>query len=67
MTLKNAALLALIGTTLATVLLIWDLIVTVLNVSGGLVPAVILVRALIYAFGALSVAVFFFVFHRGQG
>ena len=67
MTLKNAALLALIGTTLATVLLAWDFIVTVLNVARGLVPAVMLFSSLIYAFGALSVAVFFFVFHRGQG
>jgi hypothetical protein len=66
MTLKNAALLALIGTALTTVLLAWDFIVTVLNVSRGLVPAVMLVTSLIYAFGALSVALFFFVFHRAQ-
>jgi hypothetical protein len=66
MTLKSAALLALIGTILATALLVWDLIFNVLNVLRGLVPAVILFSSLIYAFGAFSVAVFFFVFHKTQ-
>ena len=66
MTLKNAALLALIGTILVTVLLAWDLIVNVLNVGRGLFPAVILLSSLIYTFVSLSVAVFFFVFHRAQ-
>lgn len=66
MTLKNASLLALIGTVLLTVLLAWDLIVNMLNVGRGLVPAVILISSLIYTFGALSVAVFFFVFHKSQ-
>ena len=66
MTLKNASLLALIGTILVTVLLCGDLILNVLNVARGLLPSVILFSSLIYAFGALSVAVFFFVFHKTQ-
>ena len=66
MALKNAALLALIGTILVTALLTWDLILNILNVGRGLVPAVILFSSLIYAFGAFSVAVFFFVFHKTQ-
>ena len=66
MTLKNAALLALIGTVLLTVLLVWNLIMNVLNVGRGLLPAVVLFSSLIYAFAALSVAVFFFVFHKAQ-
>jgi len=66
MTLKSASLLALIGTILVTALLVWDLIVNVLNVGRGLVPAVILLSSLIYTFGAISVAVFFFVFHKAQ-
>lgn len=66
MTLKNAALLALIGTILVTALLVWDFIFDVLNVAGGVIPPVKLFSALIYAFGALSLAVFFFVFHRKQ-
>jgi len=66
MTVKNAALLALIGTILVTALLAFDLIRNVLNVARGLVPAVALFSSLIYAFAALSVAVFFFVFHKAQ-
>ncbi len=67
MTLKNAALLALIGTTLATVLLAWDLISSVLNVVRGLTAPVMLFSLLIYTFAAFTMAVFFFVFHKGQG
>lgn len=66
MTLKNAALLALIGTIVVTAWLTWDLILNVLNVGRGLVPAVVLFSSLIYAFGAFSVALFFFVFHKAQ-
>ena len=66
MTLKNAALLALIGTILMTALLMWTLVLTFLNVLRDLVPAVTLFSSLIYAFGAFSVMVFFFVFHRTQ-
>jgi hypothetical protein len=66
MTLKNAALLALVGTVLMTALLVWTFVFTFLNVLRDLVPAVTLVSSLIYAFGAFSVMVFFFVFHRAQ-
>ena len=66
MTLKSAARLALIGTILVTALLAWDFIFSVLNVLRGLIPAVRLFSSLIYAFGAFSVAVFFFVFHKAQ-
>jgi hypothetical protein len=66
MTLKNAALLALIGTILITVLLAFHLVLNVMNVVRGLIPAVRLFSSLIYAFGALSVALFFFVFHKAQ-
>jgi hypothetical protein len=66
MTLKNAALLALIGTILMTTLLVWNFVFTLLNVLRDLVPAVTLFSSLIYAFGCFSVMVFFFVFHRAQ-
>jgi hypothetical protein len=66
MTIKNATLLALVGTILVAALLAWDLIFNFLNVLRGLVPAVVLFRSLIYAFSAFSVAVFFFVFHKAQ-
>jgi len=66
MTLKNAGLLALIGTVLMTALLVWNFVFNLLNLLRGLVPAVTLFSSLIYAFGAFSVMVFFFVFHRTQ-
>jgi amino acid transporter len=66
MTLKNAALLALMGTILATVLLTWTFIMTALNVLRGLTPPLILFPWFIYAFACFSVAVFFYVFHRAQ-
>jgi hypothetical protein len=66
MTLKNAALLALIGTILMTALLVWTFVLTFLNVPCDLVPAVTLFQSFIYALGGFSVAVFFYVFHRAQ-
>ena len=66
MRLKNAALLALIGTGLITALLVWNFVLTFLNVLRDLVPAVTLFSSLIYAFGVFSVVVFFYVFHRAQ-
>jgi hypothetical protein len=66
MTLKNAALLALIGTTLITALLLWTFVFTFLNVLRDLVPAVALLSSFIHAFGCFCVAVFFFVFYKSQ-
>ena len=66
MTLKNAALLALVGTIVMTVLLVWNFVFNVVNVLRGVEAPVVLFSSLIYAFGAFSVMVFFFVFHRAQ-
>jgi hypothetical protein len=66
MTLKNAALLALVGTLLIAVLRVWDFIFTTLSLVRGVVSASEFLSSLIYAFGAVSVAIFFFVFHRQQ-
>jgi hypothetical protein len=60
MTLKNAALLALIGMILGPVLLGWTFVSTVLNVLRGLAPPVMLFPWFIYAFACFSVAVFFY-------
>jgi len=65
MTLKNAALLALIGTILMTALLVWNFVLTLLNVLRTW-SCVTLFSSLIYAFGCFSVMVFFYVFHRDQ-
>ena len=64
MTLKTATLLAFVGTILVTALLMWNLIFSAVNVLRGLLPAVVLFPAVIYAFAALTVAVFFFVFQK---
>jgi hypothetical protein len=66
MTLKSAALLALIGTIFITALLVWDFVFNVLNVLRGLIPATMLFSSFTYAFACFSVAVFFYVFHRAQ-
>jgi hypothetical protein len=66
MTLKTAALLALLGTILTTVLLVWTFVVNLLNSLRGLVPAVTLFSSFIYAFACFSVALFLYVFHRAQ-
>jgi hypothetical protein len=64
MTLKSAAFLALIGTFLLAVLLAIDLIYDILGVAQGLIPPVKLVSSLIETFAAVTVVVFFYVFHR---
>jgi hypothetical protein len=66
MTLKNAALLALFGTILITVVLAWTFVLNVVNVLRDLVPALTLFSSFIHAFACFSVAVFFYVFHRTQ-
>ena len=66
MTLKGAAFLAFIGTLLVTALLVWDFVFSLLNVLRGLTPAVTVFSSLIYAFGALTVTVFFHVFQKQQ-
>jgi hypothetical protein len=66
MTLKTAALVALIGTILATVLLVWTFVFNFVNVLRGLAPPLMLFPWFVYAFACFSVAVFFYVFHRAQ-
>jgi hypothetical protein len=66
MTLKNAALLGMIGTILMTALPVGTFILTLLNVLGDLVPAGTVFQSFIYAFGCFSVMVFFYVCHRAQ-
>ena len=66
MTLKNAAFLAFVGMALATALLAFDLIESLMNVVRGLIPAVKVFSSLIYTFAAFCAALFFFVFHRTQ-
>jgi hypothetical protein len=66
MTLKTAALVALIGTIMATVLLVATFILNFVNVLRGLVPPLMLFSQFIYAFVCFTLAVFFYVFHQAQ-
>jgi hypothetical protein len=64
MTLKSAALIAFVGSLLVAAILVWDLIFDVLGVLRGLIPAVRLFASFVYAFGAVTVALFFYVFQK---
>jgi hypothetical protein len=66
MTLKNAAFLALIGTLLTTVVQAFHLVLNILNIVRGLVPAVALFSSLVYTLVWFTLAVFFFVYHKSQ-
>jgi len=64
MSVKGAALLAFVGMVLLSVLAVWNLAVDLGGVIRGLIPAVRLVSELIYAFGAVTLACFFYVFQK---
>ena len=66
MTLKNSALVALIGTLLLTILAAVDFLNTIEGVLRDIVPAIALLRSLIYLFASITVSVFFWVFNRSQ-
>lgn len=66
MGLKQASFLAFIGTMLLAIELVFKFVLDVFNTAQGLIPAVTLLTSLIHAFAAVSVTIFFFVFHRAQ-
>ena len=66
MTLKNAALLAVIGVALLTLLLAMDFINTFLGVMRDIVPMMAMLRVLIYLLAGLSLVVFLYVFYKRQ-
>ena len=66
MTLKNSALLALVGVSLATMVLVTWFIGDVRSVGRGLIPPMRLLTSLIFAFAGLSMVAFLLVFHRAQ-
>jgi hypothetical protein len=66
MSLKNAASLALVGMMLLTVLVAADFINAVLGVMRDVVPAVMVLRLLVYLLASLTVTVFFYVFQKAQ-
>jgi hypothetical protein len=66
MTLKNAALLALIGMILLTALLLVHFVIDIWGIVTGVVPAIRVLASLIRVLAGVSLAVFFWVFQRTQ-
>jgi len=66
MTLKNAALLALVGMSLATLVLVAGFVGDVLGVVRGLLAPVKMLTSFIYAFAGLGMVVFLFAFHQAR-
>jgi hypothetical protein len=66
MTLKNAALVALVGMILLTVLLLAGFIRDVASAVNGLIPAIRVLTSLVYVVASVTVTVFFYVFHKTQ-
>lgn len=66
MTLKGASLLALVGMLLVTLVALADLVNDVLAVARGVLPAVVLLRSLVYTFASFSLLTFLYVFHKGH-
>jgi hypothetical protein len=66
MSLKNAAVLALIGQGLLTFMFVTNLINTVLGVIRDLIPVMAMLTSLVYVLASLSLVVFFYVFYKTQ-
>jgi hypothetical protein len=66
MTLKNAALLALVGMALATLVLVAGFVGDVWGVVRGLLAPAKMVTSFIYAFAGLGMVVFLFAFHQAR-
>jgi hypothetical protein len=66
MTTKAASFLAFIGTLLIAILLTWTFVSHLLNVLRNVEAPVVIFAWFIYAFGSITLAIFFFVFHRSQ-
>lgn len=66
MSLENAALFALIGMILLTILQAAIFIRDFLAVLSGAVAALVLLKSGIYLLASLSVTVFLYVFHKAQ-
>jgi hypothetical protein len=67
MSLKSAALFALIGMALLTVLLALGFIRDVSSLMSGAIAAATVLVSLIHLLASLSLAVFLYVFYKGQG
>jgi hypothetical protein len=66
MTLKSAALFALVGMILLTVVLALGFIRDISGFMGGAIAAMAMLISLIHLLASLSVTVFLYVFHKAQ-
>jgi hypothetical protein len=66
MTLRNAALFALLAMALLTAMLTVNLILNLSGVMRGFIPPVTLLTSLIQWLASVGVFVFFLVFHKAQ-
>ena len=66
MTLKNATLVALVGMILLSVLLLAGFIRDLASAVSGLIPAIRLLRSLVYLVAGVTMTVFLYVFHKKQ-
>ena len=66
MSLRTAAVIAIIGMALWTILLAANFINSLIALSHGIVAAAATLTALIHFLAALSLLIFFAVFHRSQ-
>jgi hypothetical protein len=67
MTLKNAAVVALIGMAMLSLLLIAGFVRNLIAVVSDAIPMIAVLSSLVQAFAAVSVAMFFYFFQRAQG
>jgi hypothetical protein len=64
MTMRSATSLALLGAVLVAIVLVVGFVLDLLNVLGGLIPALRLVTSFIYAFASVAAVVFLYVFRQ---
>jgi vacuolar-type H+-ATPase subunit I/STV1 len=64
MTMRSAASLALLGAVLVAIVLVVGFVLDLVNVLGGLIPALRLVPSFIYAFASVAAVVFLYVFRQ---
>jgi hypothetical protein len=67
MSLKTAALFALVGTGLLALVVLVGLFRDASGLLNGVVPAISFLVSLIHTLAGVSLVVFFYVFHKAQG
>ena len=66
MTLKNAGFLAFVGTLLLSLLVAVEFVNTIEGVLRDVIPALALVKCIVYLFASITATLFFWAFNRSQ-